>query len=172
MDAFAVSVSSGVILKRMHVRHALLIASFFGAFQAIMPFVGWHGGQWARRYVAAFDHWIGFLLLVLIGAKMIRDALKNRGSEGARDPLNVYVLFSLAVATSIDALAVGVTLSFIDVAIVVPVILIGLVTFTMSFAGAYLGAAIGHVLKQRMEIAGGLVLIGIGIKILIEHTLL
>jgi putative Mn2+ efflux pump MntP len=171
MDAFAVSISSGVALKRMQARHALLIASFFGAFQAIMPFIGWHAGQWAKTYVAAFDHWIGFIVLVLIGTKIIHDSLKNGGSGAPRDPLNVYALFALAVATSIDALAVGLTLSFLGVAIVMPVLLIGLVTFIMSFAGTYLGTAIGHIFERKMEIVAGFMLIGIGIKILIEHTL-
>jgi putative Mn2+ efflux pump MntP len=172
MDAFAVSISSGVALKRMQFRHALLIASFFGAFQAIMPFIGWHAGQWAKTFIAAFDHWIGFILLVLIGAKMIHDSLKRRNSGAPSDPLNVYALFALAIATSIDALAVGLTLSFLGVAIIMPVLLIGLVTFIMSFAGTYLGAAIGHVFGRKMETVAGFMLIGIGIKILVEHTLL
>ena len=172
MDAFAVSISSGIALKKMQASHALLIASFFGIFQGVMPFIGWHAGQWAKPYVAAFDHWIAFILLVLIGTKMIHDSLRNKGSRVTRDPLNVYVLFILAIATSIDALAVGVTLSFLGVAIVRPVILIGLITFIMSFAGAYLGAAVGHLLERKMEIAAGFILIGIGLKIIIEHTLL
>jgi putative Mn2+ efflux pump MntP len=172
MDAFAVSISSGVALKRMQAKHALLIATFFGAFQAMMPFVGWYAGQWARAYVAAFDHWIAFVLLVLVGSKMIHDAVTDGGSKAAADPLKIYVLFLLAVATSIDALAVGITLSFLDVAIAMPVLIIGLVTFVMSFAGAYLGSAVGHIAERKMEIAAGLILIGIGVKILIEHTLL
>jgi putative Mn2+ efflux pump MntP len=172
MDAFAVSISSGVALKRMQAKHALLIATFFGAFQAMMPFVGWYAGQWARAYVAAFDHWIAFVLLVLVGGKMIHDAVTDGGSKAAADPLKIYVLFLLAVATSIDALAVGITLSFLDVAIAMPVLIIGLVTFVMSFAGAYLGSAVGHIAERKMEVAAGLILIGIGVKILIEHTLL
>jgi putative Mn2+ efflux pump MntP len=171
MDAFAVAVSSGVALKRMQARHALLIATFFGVFQALMPFLGWHAGRWARGYVAAFDHWIAFMLLVLVGAKMIYDAVRDSGAKAAADPLNVYVLFLLAIATSIDALAIGITLSFLDVAIALPVLIIGLVTFVLSFAGAYLGSAVGHIAERRMEIAAGFILIGIGIKILFEHTL-
>ena len=172
MDAFAVSISSGIALKRMQATHALLIASFFGVFQAIMPFIGWQTGQWASSYVAAFDHWIAFALLVLIGCKMIHDSLRRVDSRIERDPLNLNILFVLAIATSIDALAVGVTLSFLDVAIVMPVLIIGLVTFVMSFVGTYLGNAIGHVFEQKIEIIAGLILIGIGVKILIEHTLL
>jgi putative Mn2+ efflux pump MntP len=172
MDAFAVSISSGITLKRMQAKHALVIASFFGTFQAIMPFIGWTVGQWAKAHVAAFDHWIAFALLVMVGVKMIHDSLKDEESRVVRDPLNIYILFVLAIATSIDALAVGVTLSFLDVAIVMPVILIGIVTFAMSFVGTYLGNLIGGVLGRRIETAAGLLLIGIGVKILIEHTLL
>ena len=171
IDAFAASISSGVALKRMHARHAFVIASFFGTFQALMPFVGWHTGRWAQRYVAAFDHWIAFVLLVGIGTKMIHDARHDRESQAERNPLSIYVLFALAIATSIDALAVGVTLSFLDIAILLPVLLIGVVTFCMSFMGTYLGAAIGHIFEKKLEVGAGLVLIGIGVKILIEHTL-
>jgi putative Mn2+ efflux pump MntP len=172
IDAFAASVTSGIALKRMQASHALVIASFFGTFQALMPFVGWHAGRWARVYVAAFDHWIAFILLVAIGSKMIHNALCDRDSRVERNPLSIYILFALAIATSIDALAVGITLSFLDVAILLPVLLIGLVTFGMSFAGTYLGAAIGHIFEKKLEIGAGLILIGIGARILIEHTLL
>ena len=101
MDAFAVSVSRGIALKRMQATHALFIASFFGVFQAVMPFIGWHAGQWARSYVAVFDHWIAFGLLVLIGSKMIYESLQSGGSRIERDPLNLCVLFVLAIATSV-----------------------------------------------------------------------
>ena len=172
MDAFAVSISSGIALRRMQARHALLIASFFGAFQAIMPLIGWGAGRWARTFVAAFDHWIAFGLLVAIGIKIIYEALRGTDREVRGNPLSLRVLLLLAVATSIDALAVGVTLPFLDVAIMIPAIVIGLVTFAMSFAGTYLGSAFGHLFERKTEILAGLLLIGIGVKILIEHTLL
>ena len=171
MDAFAVSVSSGVVIKRMHVRHALLIAGFFGFFQGLMPFVGWHVGHMAGPFVAAVEHWVVFALLVAIGLKMIWEAVKLEEVERSFDPLNLYVLFLLSLATSLDALAVGVSLSLLDVAIARPVVLIGAVTFVMSFAGAYVGKVFGHLLERKMEIVGGLVLIAVGVKVLLMHYL-
>jgi putative Mn2+ efflux pump MntP len=171
MDAFAVSISSGVALKRMHIRRALLIACFLGGFQALMPFVGWSTGSWIKTYIAAFDHWIAFLLLLTVGAKMIYESRKNDGDRAGLDPTKIYVLFVLAFATSIDALAVGFSLSFLDIAIVVPVLIIGIVTFVMCFVGTYLGTVSGPVFGRKIETVGGLILIGIGFKIVIEHTL-
>ena len=171
MDAFAVSISSGVVMKTVQARHALLIASFLGGFQAVMPFIGWSTGNWVRSYVAAFDHWIAFCLLFLVGAKMIYESRKDDASRANLDPTNIYVLFVLAVATSIDALAVGFTLSFLGAAIVVPVLMIGIVTFVMCFAGTYIGSMSGHLFGRKIETVGGLILIGIGVKIVIEHTL-
>jgi putative Mn2+ efflux pump MntP len=171
MDALAVSISSGVVMKTMRVRHALVIASFLGGFQAIMPFIGWSTGNWIRAYIAAFDHWIAFLLLCLVGAKMIHESRQDEAARANLDPTNIYILFILAIATSIDALAVGFSLSFLDIAIVVPVVVIGVVTFAMSYAGTYIGTLSGPVFGKRIETIGGLILIGIGIKIVIEHTL-
>lgn len=171
MDAFAVSVSSGVVIKTMRVRHAFLIASFLGGFQGIMPFIGWSTGNWIRTYISAYDHWIAFCLLFFVGTKMIYESRKDEDSRANLDPTNIYVLFVLAIATSIDALAVGFTLSFLDTAIVVPVLIIGIVTFVMCFAGTYLGTISGPVFGKKIETVGGLILIGIGIKIVIEHTL-
>lgn len=170
MDAFAVSVTSGVTIKHLRVRHAMLIAFFFGAFQAIMPFLGWLGGRWARNYIGAYDHWIAFLLLVAIGGKMIWETRIQKTEENAPDPLRISILFLLAIATSIDALAVGVTFSFLDVSIIGPVAIIGAVTFVLSFAGTYIGDIFGHLFEDKLEIAGGVILIGIGTKILLEHT--
>jgi putative Mn2+ efflux pump MntP len=171
MDAFAVSVSSGVVLKRMKIRHALLIASFLGGFQGIMPFIGWSAGNWIQTYIEAFDHWIAFILLLAIGVRMIWESRIDDASRAVIDPTRVYVLFILAVATSIDALAVGLSLSFLRISIVAPVLIIGLVTFLMCFLGTYLGAAVGKALGSKIEALGGLILIAIGVKILIEHTL-
>lgn len=172
MDAFAVAVSSGVTIKNMHIRHALRIGLFFGAFQALMPLTGWFLGSYARDYISAYDHWIAFAILSVIGAKMIYEAVIIRESEKESDPLNIYVLFILAIATSLDALAVGITFSLLDMAILTPVIIIGVTTFVLSFAGTYIGNAFGHRFDEsKLEIAGGLILIGIGLKILLEHLL-
>lgn len=172
MDAFAVSISSGVVLKRTSMRHALLIASFLGGFQGIMPLVGWSAGNWIRTYIEAFDHWVAFLLLLAIGARMIWESRKDEKSRTQIDPTRINILFVLAIATSIDALAVGLSLSFLDISIVVPVLIIGLVTFLMCYVGTYLGAHFGIILRGKIETLGGLILIAIGLKILIEHTLI
>lgn len=171
MDAFAVSVSSGIAIVRMKVRHALLIASFFGIFQAVMPFIGWQAGRGLRRIISDYDHWVAFILLTAVGTKMISDSLRNKGDDRQFDPLNMYVLFLLSIATSIDALAVGIALSFAGVNIMLPIIVIGAVTFFMSFAGTYIGAIFGHLIESRVEMAAGLILIGIGVKILLQHTI-
>ena len=171
-DAFAVSISSGITIHKMRIRHAMLIASFFGVFQAAMPLIGWMAGHAARSFVVSWDHWIAFGLLVLVGGKMIREALKAEGKKETFDPLNVYVLFVLAIATSIDALAVGVTLSFQEITIVRPILVIGAITFATSFAGTYIGDIVGHLFENKLKIVAGLVLIGIGAKILLEHLFL
>lgn len=173
MDAFAVSVTSGAAIRRMHIRHALLIAGFFGAFQAIMPYIGWRLGGLAAGFIGEFDHWVAFGLLLIIGGKMIVEAIFGDADEEPKDPLNLYVLFVLAIATSIDALAVGVTFSFLKVSIYAPILVIGLVTFGMSVTGTYIGNRLGHAFNEKaVEVLGGLILIGIGTKILVEHTLL
>lgn len=171
MDAFAVSISCGITIGRMRLRHALLIASFFGGFQGVMPFIGWHAGRGIRRVVADWDHWIAFSLLVAVGIKMIHDASRAHDDERRSDPLNIYVLFVLSIATSIDALAVGFSFSFVDVAIVLPALVIGLITFSMSLVGTYIGSAFGHLFESKIEIVAGLMLIGIGIEIVLQHTL-
>jgi putative Mn2+ efflux pump MntP len=169
MDAFAVSITSGITIKQLRVKHAMLIAGFFGVFQAIMPLLGWWGAHGVKEYICFVDHWIAFLLLTFVGGKMIYAACKNSSGEDVKSPLSIDVLFLLSIATSIDALAIGVTLSFIDVAILFPVLVIGVVTFIMSFLGTYIGNMFGHIFERKLEIIGGLVLIGIGLKILIEH---
>lgn len=172
MDAFAVSITSGATIRTMRLRHALLIASFFGAFQAFMPYIGWSIGQLARVLISNVDHWVAFALLAAVGGKMIYEARAERNEETVRDPLNIYVLFMLSIATSIDALAVGISLSFLDISILTPIVVIGLVTFVFSFAGTYIGDMFGHFFERKFEVLGGLILIGIGVKILIEHLYL
>ena len=170
MDAFAVSITSGIAIKRLRIRYALRIALFFGAFQAIMPVIGWFAGLGMRDLISAIDHWIAFTLLLMVGCKMIYEATLMDGEKDKRDPLNLYVLIILSIATSIDALAVGLSLSFINVAIIAPAVIIGVITFLLSFLGVYIGDRFGHFFESRIEILGGLILIGIGTRILIEHT--
>jgi len=169
MDAFAVSITSGITIKRLKINNALRIALFFGLFQAIMPIIGWLAGLSLRDFISAVDHWIAFGLLSFIGCKMIYESITVQSSEKEIDPLNIYVLLMLSLATSIDALAVGVSFAFLKVSIVTPVVIIGMVTFTLSFLGIFVGNRIGHFFENKIEILGGLVLIGIGIKILVEH---
>ena len=172
-DAFAVSVSSGAIIEKLRLRHAMVIAVFFGFFQGLMPWIGWSVGSLASELIQEIDHWLAFGMLGFIGGKMIYESRKlEEEMEKPVNPLNIYVLFYLAIATSIDALAVGVTFSFLNVSIVEPVIVIGIITFLFSLAGTYIGEFFGHVFEDKIELVGGLILIGIGTKILIEHTLL
>jgi putative Mn2+ efflux pump MntP len=172
-DAFAVSVASGLAYCSMHISHTLRIALFFGGFQAIMPVVGWLAGLTLRPYIVSFDHWLAFSILVFLGAKMIYEALVIRKAEESADVMNLFVLLGLAVATSIDALAVGVTFAFLSIVIITPVLVIGAVTFAMSFAGVVIGQRCGELgfSSTKIEMAGGVVLIAIGVKILVEHMI-
>jgi manganese efflux pump family protein len=170
MDAFAVSISSGITIGKMRLHHSLRIAGFFGFFQAVMPLLGWSVGRNAADLIRAYDHWVAFGLLAIIGGKMIYESFKLEEESSAKaDPLNLYVLFTLAVATSIDAAAVGVSLSLLDVKIIFPSIIIGIITFFVSMAGTWLGQSFGDFFGEKIEVAGGVVLIGIGAKILIQH---
>lgn len=172
-DAFAVSVSSGAIIEKLRLRHAMRIAVFFGFFQGLMPWLGWRAGLLASDLVRSVDHWLAFAILGCIGGKMVYESFKlEEEIKKTINPLNIYVLFTLAIATSIDALAVGFTFSFLNISIVEPVIVIGAVTFAFSLAGTYIGEYFGHFFEEKIELAGGLILIGIGTKILIEHTLM
>lgn len=168
MDAFAVSITSGTIIQKMRLRHAVRIALFFGFFQAMMPILGWLGGTLFSEVMETYDHWIAFVLLTLIGGKMFKEVF-DEGDEASFNPLDVYVLFTLAVATSIDALAVGVTFSILDMTIWWAALIIGVITFGFSLLGVFLGKSLGEKLGNRVEIFGGVILIGIGTKILVEH---
>jgi putative Mn2+ efflux pump MntP len=170
MDAFAVSITSGITIKNCGLRHALLIAFFFGGFQALMPAVGWLAGLTLKSSIMAFDHWVAFALLSAIGGKMIYESTVLEKAERECTVLTFHVLLGLSVATSIDALAVGVTFAVLDVVIAGPIIVIGLVTFALSFLGVWLGKRMGRFFEEKIEIAGGLILIGIGMKILVEHV--
>jgi putative Mn2+ efflux pump MntP len=172
MDALAVSITSGLTINDLRLRNALTIALFFGAFQAFMPLLGWLGGVSARAVITDIDHWVAFGLLCLIGGKMIYESTRL-GSDGKEtDPLDSHVLLILAIATSIDALAVGISFAFLQMAIITPAIIIGVTTFALSFLGVYVGNVSGHFFENKIEVLGGLILIGIGLKILIEHTVL
>ena len=171
MDAFVVSIVSGAAYKQLHVKHALRMALFFGAFQAFMPLIGSLAGLSLKDYIADYDHWVAFALLAAVGGKMIYESFKIRPIGENPDPSNVFVLLVLSIATSIDALAIGITLSLIISSIAVAVIIIGLITFVLSYTGVLIGKKFGHFFENRIEALGGLVLIGIGIKILCEHLL-
>lgn len=171
MDAFAVSIVSGSVYQQLHVRHALRMAVFFGGFQAFMPLVGSLAGMSVKDYITDYDHWVAFGLLAAVGGKMIYESFKIESAEKNLDPSNVLVLLILALATSIDALAIGITLSLIVSSIAVAVIIIGLVTFVLSYLGVFIGKRFGHFFENKIEALGGIILIGLGIKILFEHTL-
>lgn len=171
MDAFAVSVAGGFAIRRVHVRHALTYAVWFGGFQALMPLLGWAGGLTLAPYISSIDHWIAFVLLVGIGGNMIYESFQIKAVEEPKNPLDGKVLFLLAVATSIDALAVGLSFAFLKVRVFLPILLIGVVTFCMSYAGVYLGAKGSHFFERKIEVAGGVILIAIGVKILISHLM-
>jgi putative Mn2+ efflux pump MntP len=170
MDTFAVSIVTGAAYKQLHIRHTLRMAGFFGGFQAFMPVVGYLAGLTVRQYVSNYDHWIAFGILAAVGLKMIYESFKIKEERRTPNPANLAVVFALAVATSIDALAVGITLSLITSAIALAVIIIGVVTFGLSFAGVYIGKKFGHFFEGGIEAVGGLVLIGLGIKIVLQHV--
>jgi len=167
MDAFSVSIAYGITAEGDSKTNAIKMASSFGAFQAFMPVLGWLMGVEILELIAGFDHWLAFGLLALIGCKMVYEATKPpHQREGKR--LNFYALLLLSVATSIDALAVGLSFTFLKVSITTPIIVIGMVTFALSFLGAAIGDKL-NATSNRIEILGGLILIGIGVKILLEH---
>ena len=170
MDAFAVSVVSGSMFQELHIGHGLRMALFFGGFQALMPLLGWTAGTGVKEWIQPLDHWIAFGLLVCIGGKMIFEAVKIQEVERKPpDPSRLLVLLTLSIATSIDALAVGLTLSLVTEHVFTAVIIIGLITFIISYTGWEIGRRIGHFFETRIEIFGGLILIAIGLKILIRH---
>lgn len=171
MDAFAVSICKGLTMKKVKKKDVFVIALFFGGFQALMPFIGWVLGRGFESYITSIDHWIAFILLGIIGGKMLLDGIKGDDEEegNAEFKLNVKELFMLAIATSIDALAVGITFAFLNYPIVECISLIGCTTFVISFIGIYIGHVFGSKYEHKAEIAGGIILIIIGLKILLEH---
>jgi len=171
MDAFAVALGTGTVLARLTGRHIFRLGFHFGLFQALMPVIGWLAGQTVVRFVSAWDHWIAFALLVLIGGRMIREAMSGEEKAGDRDPTRGLSLVMLSIATSIDALAVGFSLSVIGVSIWFPAFIIGLVAGALTVVGMLVGRRIGDRWGPRVEILGGVVLIVIGTRILFEHLL-
>lgn len=170
MDAFAVSVCKGLSMSKVNKKQAFVIALFFGGFQALMPLVGWSLGIGFSSYIESVDHWIAFALLVFIGGKMVYEALhpEEDKTDEMDLPLNIKELVVLAFATSIDALAVGVTFAFLDYPIVESISVIGAVTFVISLLGVFIGNFFGNKYKNKAEFAGGLILILIGLKIILE----
>lgn len=172
MDAFAVSVCKGLAMRRVNKKQALVIGLFFGGFQALMPFAGWMLGSRFEQYITNVDHWIAFLLLGFIGGKMILEALKPEEPEeiGEMDPpLDLKELLILALATSIDALAVGITFAFLDYPIVEAISVIGVVTFVIAVGGVYVGNFFGNKYKNKAELVGGVILVLLGTRILLSH---
>lgn len=167
MDAFAVSVCKGLSAKEYRLRHSLTAGAYFGGFQALMPLLGWLLGSQFESVIKSVDHWIAFGLLGLIGANMVREAFGK--AEEVNASFSPKAMLPLAVATSIDALAVGVTFAFLDVNIWLAVALIGGVTFAISAAGVKVGNVFGARFQSKAELAGGIILILLGVKILIEH---
>lgn len=169
MDAFAVSIAKGISVDKDRTKMAVLLASLFGGFQALMPAIGWLAGTGLKDIIMGIDHWIAFGLLGFIGAKMIYDATKD--GDGKDDGITLVMALTLAVATSIDALMVGVSFAFLEMTILFPILVIGVVTFVLSFLGVVFGSKMGRIFGRNVKILGGIILVVIGIRILIEHLL-
>lgn len=172
MDAFAVAICKGLGMKKVNLKYTFVLALFFGGFQALMPFIGWLLGSRFQQYITAIDHWIAFGLLAFLGGKMILDAIREKDEEVCQTQgvkINLKEFLMLAIATSIDALAVGITFAFLQVQIVSSITLIGCITFCFSVAGVFIGNVFGSQFKSKATVLGGVILIFIGVKILIEH---
>ena len=176
MDCLAVSITSGILLKTIQWRTMLVMACSFGFFQGAMPFFGWLGASRFNRLIESVDHWIAFAILLFLGGKMIWESLRSDEEHETYDPSRPRVVLALSVATSIDALAVGVTFAFLGMSrladILSPILIIGFVSFALSMAGLFFGLYFGRRHNLRMELWGGLILILIGCKILVEHLFL
>ena len=171
MDAFAVALCKGLSMKKLNIKYGIIIALFFGVFQALMPLIGWFVSSRFEKYIKAYDHWIAFALLLIIGVKMIIDAIKEsrHPDEEPAFRFKIGELFVLAVATSIDALAVGITFGLLEINIWSSISIIGCVTFVLSLIGVIIGNFFGSRFRTKAEIAGGIILILLGVKILLEH---
>lgn len=176
LDAFTVALTNSTVVRDLHLRHGLRMAAFFGFFQFAMPILGWAAGMTFSSYIEGFDHWVAFGLLAFVGGRMVWSGLPFGKKEeaacsddGKKDCRDLPTLFLMSIATSIDAMAVGLSFAMIGVGIVVPSIIIGLITFAVSLGGYFLGRSVGKKVKIELDLVGGLVLIGIGAKILFEH---
>lgn len=167
MDAFAVAVGKGLSMKRLSLKNAGLVGFYFGFFQALMPVIGYFLGIGFKDYITSIDHWVAFILLGLIGANMIKEAFGDE--EDVDDDLSFKTMLILAIATSIDALAVGITFAFLQVNILYAALIIGVTTFVISVIGVKIGHVFGLKYKSKAEITGGIILIAMGCKILLEH---
>lgn len=173
MDAFAVSICKGLSMKKFELKKVLIVGAYFGTFQAIMPLSGYLLGTTFSNLVISVDHWIAFILLVVIGGKMLKEAYSNN-KEDEDDNDNRFdfkTMLVLAIATSIDALAIGITFAFFEINIIKSVSVIGCLTFTISSIGVIIGNKFGHKFQGKAEIVGGVILIIIGLKILVEHLI-
>lgn len=170
MDAVAVSIAKGMVINRQRRKFALLLGGFFGGFQMLMPAIGWLVGLSFQDIIMGIDHWIAFGLLAFLGSKMIYDGTK-KVKEQKEEQLGLHLIVALAVATSIDALMVGLSFAFLKTPIIMPILIIGLVTFLLSITGFYFGCGLGRIFGNKIKIVGGLILIAIGLRILLEHLL-
>lgn len=168
MDAFAVAICKGMAMHSGNVRKGLIVAIYFGVFQALMPFLGYMLGLRFEKIINAITHWLSFILLSIIGINMIKESF-NKDKENVNDDVSFKTMFILALATSIDALAVGITFAFLKVNIYFPIICIGIITFIMSFIGVKIGTKFGDKFNNKAETIGGIILIIMGFKILLEH---
>ena len=173
MDAFAVSICKGLSMRKVNKKQCLVIGLFFGGFQALMPFIGWVLGSQFEQYITSIDHWIAFILLGFIGGKMVVEAIREKDEAvevGKMDPpLDFKEMFILAIATSIDALAVGITFAFLDTPILEAITIIGITTMIISIVGVVIGNYFGGKYKHKAELVGGIILVLLGIRILIQH---
>jgi manganese efflux pump family protein len=172
MDAFAVALAAGAVLNPLTGRHLFRFGFHFGLFQALMPIAGWAMGIAVQKWISAYDHWIAFVLLAFVGGRMILEAFEDKEEKGASDPTRGVTMIILSIATSIDALAVGLSLAMLNVSVWVPAAVIGVVASVLTVVGMLLGRRLGANWGKRVEVCGGIVLCGIGLKILLEHTLL
>lgn len=169
IDSFVVSLAGGATIRSMKFGYAARIALAFGLFQAMMPVAGWAAGITLEQYIKEYDHWVAFGLLAIIGGRMIWHSLSGKQENEIIDILKPVTLLLLAIATSIDALAIGISFALLDVSIIRPIIVIGLITFMFSLLGVYLGNRIGDFFQKKLILGGGVILILIGVKILSEH---
>jgi manganese efflux pump family protein len=168
MDTFAISITNGFTIRDLRISKVLTISLYLTVFQATMPVIGWMTGIWMKKYIMTTDHWIAFSLLTIIGLKMIYEGTKEK-KEKQKSELRILILVGQSIATSIDAMVVGISFAFVKISIFTPILIIGLTTFILSLAGLYLGKLYSSKVDKKLGLIGGLILIGIGTKILIEH---